>query len=703
MTPANPETAVAFLLRADHASNLESLTINARDSAPVSNFEALPGDAKKWVEGAFAKLATPAAMSPPERMALEAIIIPDRRPAIAVANDDYAITHRDWLHLNADPVRARILPAIPAIGRLEVPSRPDIPYGGTAFLVGPNLLMTNRHVADLFVDGVGRNVAFRSGATAKMNFVEEAERTVPERFDITSVVLIHPYWDMALLRVEGLTMQPLALSAEEPAADEDVVVIGFPALNTRLSRAVQDEVFGGIYNVKRLQPGRRLRRRPIDSFGKTVEAATHDASTLGGNSGSAVISVATGRVIALHFGGAYLDTNYAVPASDLALDSQLVDAGIDFGSPRPDPTDGPWARFWSGNESSAGPASSGPSVAVAVPGSSTAASFSVPLTISVSLGAPAEAGGKLGAEGLEKAVEPWHDMDYGSRRGYDPDFLGMPIPLPTASDPSSLAQLADGTTAVPYMHFSVAMHAGRRLALFAASNVRADAAVRRPDPERDYSRDGLGGLGRNDREKWFTDPRLRGLEQLPDRFFEKDRASFDKGHLVRRDDVAWGETFEELRIANGDTYHVTNCTPQVARFNRASGDDNWGDFEKAVLKQAVDQRLTIIAGPVLAEDDPVFTGLDDSGAAQIRIPRGYWKVIVAPDGAGLGCYAFLLEQDLTGVAMERLDFAPKWRRSMLKLSELEARVGLLTFPDILHDADRLGTAAAAAIATASGI
>ncbi len=702
--PGNPEAAVAFLLQADKAPTLESVSVAARDSAPVTDFDVLPDRAKKAVEGAFSKLAKPASMNPGERMALEAIIIPDRRPAITVANDDYVVAHRDWLHLNSEQVRTRLLPAIPAVGRLELPSHPDIPYGGTAFVVGPNLLMTNRHVAEYFVDGVGRNVSFRSGATAKMNFVEEAARSVPDRIDITSVVLVHPYWDMALVRTEGLAVQPLLLSPDDFAGDEDVVVIGFPALNPRFSRAVQDEVFQGIYNVKRFQPGRRLRRRTIDSYGKTVNAATHDSSTLGGNSGSAVISVATGRVVGLHFGGAYLDTNYAVPVSDLARDSQLVDAGINFAGPRPQSSDGPWTRWWLGSESPTD--HSTPIAAVAgvtsAPATSSAGTVTIPLTISLSIGTPVEAGARLGTEGLERAVEPWHDMDYGNRQGYDPDFLGIPIPLPQARDPSALAQMANDATSVPYMHFSIAMHLRRRLALFAASNVRADAAVRRPDPGQLYTRDALGGLGKNDREKWFTDPRLRGLEQLPDRFFEKDRASFDKGHLVRRDDVAWGETFDELRIANGDTYHVTNCSPQIAGFNRAAGQDNWGDLEKAVLKQAIEQRLSIFVGPVLADDDPYFTGQDDSGSVGVQIPRAYWKVVVAPDGAGLGCYAFLLEQDLDGVAMERLDFAAKWRRSILKLGKLEERVALLTFPDVLHDADRGGTAAARAVAAASG-
>ena len=57
---------------------------------------------------------------------------------------------------------------------------------------------------------------------------------------------------------------------------------------------------------------------------------THDSSTLGGNSGSAVIDVATGTVIGLHFAGEYLKANYAVPTYELARDRRVADAGLNF-------------------------------------------------------------------------------------------------------------------------------------------------------------------------------------------------------------------------------------------------------------------------------------------------------------------------------------------------------------------------------------
>jgi endonuclease G, mitochondrial len=47
-------------------------------------------------------------------------------------------------------------------------------------------------------------------------------------------------------------------------------------------------------------------------------------STLGGNSGSAVIDVDSGEVVALHFSGEYLKANYTVPMYEPARDRRVA-------------------------------------------------------------------------------------------------------------------------------------------------------------------------------------------------------------------------------------------------------------------------------------------------------------------------------------------------------------------------------------------
>jgi endonuclease G len=240
---------------------------------------------------------------------------------------------------------------------------------------------------------------------------------------------------------------------------------------------------------------------------------------------------------------------------------------------------------------------------------------------------------------------------------------------------------------VPYEHFSLVMSKPRRLALYTASNVSADPDLQEPEPGFDYSRSGLSGLRGFDVEKWFKDPRLPQEDQLPDRFFTKDNKAFDKGHIVRRDDVAWGESFVQVRRGNGDTYHTTNCSPQVKGFNRSNLRGWWGKLENMVLKQAKAEQLCVFAGPVLDPNDQSFRGKDEQGEILVQIPSRYWKVVVARSGAELQTFAFLLEQDLSDVPLEfAVDAA--WRQRMVSVTDLEEIVGQLDFPEALHESDQ---------------
>jgi len=246
------------------------------------------------------------------------------------------------------------------------------------------------------------------------------------------------------------------------------------------------------------------------------------------------------------------------------------------------------------------------------------------------------------------------------------------------------------------------MNKRRRLALFTASNVDYSKKSKQPDPSKKYSRKALGGLGAHDREKWFTDPRIDEGEQLPDRFFTKDKGAFDKGHIVRREDVAWGRSFNEVRLANGDTFHVTNCSPQVAGFNRPEQGDNWGDLEQFVASDAKTERLSLFAGPVLSDDDQTFVGVDDEGPVRVKIPSRFWKVVMAAEGDELRSFGFLLEQDLGDVPLEFI-VDETWARHMISIPELEQLLGIVRFPDVVRHADQAGTVHGEAVRQSAGI
>ncbi|MET0293530.1 MAG: DNA/RNA non-specific endonuclease, partial [Phenylobacterium sp.] len=651
-----------------------------------------------------------------EAFITEAIIIPDKRPAVDIVDGDFAITHPLWTDYAAAPAHARFKAAIPSVGRIELPGHPSLPYGGTGFVVGNGLLMTNRHVAQIFAEGLGqRGLRFLPGLGAGIDFLRERGREQSQPFKVVKVAMIHPFWDMALLAVEGLSGHaPLTLLKIAPsdAAKRRIAVIGYPAFDPRNDAAVQDQVFGGVYNVKRFQPGLLTGTRETASFGKKVPAATHDSSTLGGNSGSLVLDAETGHVIALHFAGVYKDSNFAVPAAALASDGRVIDAGvqIDGGGRR---ASGPWDAWWAradaqeqvdaappadgGGSADARPAAAAPSdgittVAVSAPQRSGAAVWTIPLRIEISLDAPRQGGDAASDHAPaveERMVEPRHDDVEVPRQGYQSGFLGIEVPPPTPRRPEDLAKLDSGEYLIPYHHFSLAMHKRRRLALFTAANVDASPAAKAPERGRDYTRDALGGLGHNDTEKWFGDPRLRGTEQLPDRFVTRDAGAFDKGHLVRREDVAWGATYAEVQAANGDTFFTTNCSPQVAGFNRSNHRDNWGALEDLVLSQARSERYCLFSGPVLKDDDRRFAGSDDLGAVKVQIPQAFWKVVVANDGGQLKAYAFILRQELGNVTLE-FAVPEQWKRHQVSLKDLEGELDALDFAPVLHDADQFG-------------
>lgn len=717
----------------------------------------MTGDPVELARQGAESLSLERAPSDEQYTSLEAIIFADLRPAIDIIDGKFTVTHPLWTQLSTDAaLRQRIESVIPSVGRIELTGNPDCPYGGTGFVVGDGLIMTNRHVAGLFARGLGdRSLTFIDGRGAGIDFLREQGRPTGPTLSVRKVVMIHPYWDMALLAVDGLAAPhaplPLSLADARDLTGRDIFVIGYPAFDPRNAVAVQQDVFSGRYGIKRLQPGELQGGASTPSFGKTVAAATHDCSTLGGNSGSAVVDLETGQVIALHFGGVYQERNYGVPTCELARDQRVVDAGVRFAA-TPSGGSPAWADWWQradvaeavaadASTPSTQPTPSAPVTVVSGSGQSGgqgggvapsittrsadgAVQIQIPLTITVSLGAPATiaaeavatesvaAASLAGEDTLEALREPEHDTDYASRSGYDPNFLNVPgqpadfaplqVAMPQPADPAIVAPTLAGGPVLDYQNFSIVVHGARRLPLICASNVTREAALRQPEAGRDYSRRGLSGLGKNDQERWFVDPRLDPRFQLPDTFFTRDRGAFDKGHVVRRDDVAWGSTYALVRRANGDTFHVTNCSPQVAGFNRSNaGEVNWGDLENVVLSDAANERLCVFAGPVLAASDEVFVGVGDGGSTiRAKIPSRFWKVIVCRVAEGLAAYGFVLEQDLSNVDLE-FTVPPEFAPAMYPLADIEAMAGV-AFAAAIRDGDQYATARGGDVGLRSG-
>jgi endonuclease G len=268
--------------------------------------------------------------------------------------------------------------------------------------------------------------------------------------------------------------------------------------------------------------------------------------------------------------------------------------------------------------------------------------FTGPVTIVTS--AAADVSGGAG-QAFERTIE--FDPDYSDRKGYQPDFLGdgLILPLPqTSAGRMAEMLIKDGKELVlDYHHYSLAMNSKRRLTMWTAANVDYS-------PERRAAGGARAGFGT---DKWAFDPRIPKEVQLGDQFYEPAKQS-DRGHIVRRQDSAWGDTAEEVEYSNSDTFHWTNCTPQHAAFNRAAApagyglkEGLWGGFEMYTQGQLLhgDTRACIFAGPVLADDDPVV----DLGHGPVKIPLRFWKIVVVKSAdsktPALEAYGFMLSQD----------------------------------------------------------
>jgi Trypsin-like peptidase domain len=286
----------------------------------------------RGVEG-LAKLAEgrERALNAEERLGMRAIILLEGRPAILVRDGDFGEPPQGWARLAEH--RDRIREVIARSGRIEVRGHLNLDWLGTAFLVAPGTLMTNRHVAQELCLRDGERWTFRPGVTTRVDFLRELGNAAALEFEITEVIGIHERHDLALLSVQVASADgqalpdPLSVAASEPAnlPERDVYVVGYPALDTRRNEpAPIRRIFADVFDVKRLQPGRTV------GYSTQYSAIQHDCSTLGGNSGSPVVDLETNQVIGLHFGGRYGVGNYAVPLWELAGDPLLRRGGLNY-------------------------------------------------------------------------------------------------------------------------------------------------------------------------------------------------------------------------------------------------------------------------------------------------------------------------------------------------------------------------------------
>jgi endonuclease G len=200
--------------------------------------------------------------------------------------------------------------------------------------------------------------------------------------------------------------------------------------------------------------------------------------------------------------------------------------------------------------------------------------------------------------------------------GYDTDFLSHAIPLapifaPLLAD-GAVAPLKDGGHELKYWHFSSIMHRKFRFPVLTAVNIDG-LQLKHPGPRIN---------------KWRLDDRMDEKYQSDDEFYVKSKAEesvyFSRGHLVRLLDPCWGDTDAQSKRGMEDSFHFTNAAPQQQTYN----DIDWGNLEDYVLDKAQTQerKLTVFTGPIFRDDDPVYGKKRKGGPWQI--PLSFWKIAV---------------------------------------------------------------------------
>jgi len=583
---------------------------------------------------------------------------------------------------------------------------------GTGFLISPHVLMTNNHV-----------LATKAGAAdllAEFDYERDLNgnplRTTRFELDAGACFLTNDE--------DALDYTIVALG-KRVSGDKNLRDFGcIPVSNARNKHQLGDFVNLIQHPDGRMKEAVLRENQLVARSGTTLH---YLADTEPGSSGSPVLNVKFELVALHHWGSPHLEltdangklipksVNEGVRASSIYSDMatlrdsldpgarKYIDEALKIGLNGPGPV---------GTEAATGtavrqPAESGGEAASFSISDDGTATWQLPLSVSVRLGSAARALlGSAPPEGAPPSDAPTEsaggreaklelDPDFDHRSGYRANFLGndaLPLPKLSTAQKKVAAKNKEAKTGqdpyeLKYHHFSVVMNGKRRLAFFSAVNI--DGAESKDydrttgkitDPHDDEDEGGEEGA-----ELWFSEGRIEDDQQTPRDFYQGQTAfdaqgnaiedkrtaghrnrMFQQGHLTRRQDPIWGDDPDLLKFANSDTFHVTNCAPQVGFFNMGvaksksealdgageakkpyhpGGQLYWRALEDYVLNNArADRsRVSVFTGPIFdAEDYDWDRGRPDMKG--FKAPRRYWKLILRKEKSKLVATSLVADQ-----------------------------------------------------------
>ncbi|PWS26168.1 hypothetical protein DHW03_15340 [Pedobacter yonginense] len=230
-----------------------------------------------------------------------------------------------------------------------------------------------------------------------------------------------------------------------------------------------------------------------------------------------------------------------------------------------------------------------------------------------------------------------HTDKLDKRNGYDPSFLGIKLNLPvlSSSQEQDVAEVLsniglNGSRILDYTHFSIAFNKAKKLPFYTAVNI--------------YGKTNVLGMIHEERgsDSWDKDDRIKA-DKEDFQYGSKDylKTGLAKGHMVRYFDPAW-DTKEISKIAIGDTFHYTNCCPQIPYFNGVV----WNYLEDYCIARSIfqDNNLTLFAGPIFNKAK-IINGL--------LTPMNFWKILVYEKEGKLSALGFIMSQEPYLVKLEK--------------------------------------------------
>ena len=248
---------------------------------------------------------------------------------------------------------------------------------------------------------------------------------------------------------------------------------------------------------------------------------------------------------------------------------------------------------------------------------------------------------------------------------YDPNFIGgETVPLPTLSNrlkPSAL----NGGTPIEHSRFSICFSAERNFAIFTAHNI--DGAT-------------LGRFDIDRKDSFRFDPTIpNNLQVDNDRGYRNN--PWDRGHLVKRASLHWGDDEAAARLGDRESYFWSNIAPQHHKLH----DTAWGNIEDWMVDDITvgkKRKACVFTGPIFGADDTAIVNMPGENA--IKIPAGFWKVLVVKIEGVLKAAGFLVWQRDFEDEMP-ITFSPHLEQ--IRLTTLEHLTGISFGP--LRKADPL--------------